>query len=199
VYQLAPLISGLWTSQNKIKMMIWLNFNSGAQANSLGMELGATWSSLPSTRSFCPGKITVVQLAHSNTSTCWLCPFFKQHHFIGFKYDIIGYWFFEVSEQSFLLAGTFHCSNYLVTVKQHPSKVHRPHSLHQVEQVAFDALLRKMPDIIIDFCSVVPVQFSAIFLSFCDEPSGFARREHSHDAGARVDFHRESAGAADIF
>jgi hypothetical protein len=97
------------------------------------------------------------------------------------------------------LAGTFQRSNYLVTVKQHPSKVHRPHSLHQVEQVAFDALLRKMPDIIIDFSSVVPVQFSAIFLSFCDELSGFARREHSHDAGARVDFHRESAGAADIF
>jgi hypothetical protein len=48
--------------------------------------------------------------------------------------------------------------------------------LLQVEQHTFDALLRKMPDVIIDFSSAVPVQVFCDILNLCNSKSGFVRR-----------------------
>jgi hypothetical protein len=68
----------------------------------------------------------------------------------------------------------------------------------QVEQHAFDALLRKMPDVIIDFSSAVPVQVFHDTLNLCNSKSGFVRRERSHDAGSRNNFYCEGADAASL-
>jgi hypothetical protein len=57
--------------------------------------------------------------------------------------------------------------------------------LLQVGPAAFDELLRKMPDVVVDFSSAAPVHFFAKALIFCDGFQGL------HDGSMRMTPGRE--------
>ncbi len=107
--------------------------------------------------------------SHARTCTCRCLyqPLFLQHHSIGFKYDVIGYRFLEVPEQGLDVAGTHLPAYCCCEAAPFCLAAHR-HYLLQVGQVAFDELLRKMPDVVVDFSSAAPVHFFAKALNFCD-------------------------------
>ena len=134
------------------------------------------------------------------------CRLHPQHHLVSVKPVGVRHRLLEVTGQSSSMAGTLpphssprSCSS---VIPLHRNRFSLMFRLPQVDPSAFDALLRQMPDIVIDFSSAIPARARARALcKLCvtfGVLAGGVRRQHPHDAWARIGVYCQGQAAARV-